>query len=280
MLVTLMTLALVGGAATAAEPTCEGEVALPGFRSDLKQAYDAYERADTEALAAAVLRFEAALPCAAAPLPSDVVARYHRLSGLSSFLQGQRDVSQQHFEAARALAPDFSFDESLLPKKHPVRVTYEAADPSHAPRTALPELPEGYSVWVDGQPGAARVQAWPQVFQHQGEQQPLSTSLLAAGAPMPELQAPTSGRSGAKLGLWVGAGAAAAVTGLAVGMSAARGGQYDATMLAATDTDGGLQELYERGVAQRNGAGRWAGVAVGGAAATAGLTGLALTVDW
>jgi hypothetical protein len=111
---------------------CDRPFALAELETVLLDAEEAAGR-NGELFAAAAGYGRQALPCLAAVVSTEQAARIHRMVGLHSLVQGQRDQALWAFGASHRLQPDFAFSDEVFSASHPITKLYaEAAN--------LPEL--------------------------------------------------------------------------------------------------------------------------------------------
>ena len=67
------------------------------------------------------------LACVSEPVPRNVAAAVHRMTGLRGFVDRDPDRSTKAFAAGRYLEPAYKFPATLVPEGHPVLRDYEAA---------------------------------------------------------------------------------------------------------------------------------------------------------
>ncbi len=113
---------------------------------------DAFIASSSEALAGA--------ECLSAPLLPSVVARLHRVRGLSDFVNGDEAGAKRAFAAARAIEVEWRYAEARLPRNHPVLQLYGAAATIAPASSPLPAPREG-RLELDGRVALARPEAWP-----------------------------------------------------------------------------------------------------------------------
>ena len=83
------------------------------------------------------------------------IARLHRVEGLAAFVDRDEERSQAAFSAARAIEPDYTFPDALVPEGTPAAQLYAAAVPMQD-RGTLILPPHDGRVEFDGQQDSAR----------------------------------------------------------------------------------------------------------------------------
>jgi hypothetical protein len=128
------------------------------------------------------------LPCMGDLVPPDLAARYHRIMALHLEALGDTTDAGLAVAASRRIEPDYKFDDAVFPADQPVRVAWEAADPT--PVTHKVPEPRSGSLAFDGHNGRERPTGVPslvQVFDDDGTA--ISTSWLGPRDPLPTYRA-------------------------------------------------------------------------------------------
>ncbi len=135
-----------------------------------------------ERLSAGAQRAEGALDCLGQPLPADLAARYHRLSGLALFMASPAEATPS-FTAARRSEPAGVLP--LLPPGHPAQRQL-AETSTEATTTPLPE-PESGRIQLDGARSLERPDDLPVIAQYFGDDGAVVWSaMLSPGEPVLE----------------------------------------------------------------------------------------------
>jgi hypothetical protein len=184
MLISLLALAIPAVAAPCGADVLEAAVT---------HGEQAFAARDKPAVLAASGEALALVGCQGEATPPLLVARLHGLQALVAFLEGEVTVASRAFAAARWADPNYDFPSSALPEGHPARSSFESALGAHGTLEAI-EAPPSLVVHVDGRPSLERPTARPLLLQAGAVAQPLALStLVASGAPLPELPAPQEG---------------------------------------------------------------------------------------
>ena len=157
------------------------------------------------------------LPCVSEALDDATVARHHRLMALHLMAMGDESGAFAAADAAKAADPEYVWPDDLLNAEHPLRIHYEAAEPSKKTRR-VPEPRQG-SIAFDGEHTRNRPAFQPtvaQIFDAQGLA--LSTTYLASREPLPPYRAIPRRRNT----LIVASGSALVIAGSLYGMAFAQ----------------------------------------------------------
>ncbi len=129
-----------------------------------EQARLAFAATRVEEFKLATHELGALVPCLMEPVSPATAAEVHRMLGLRAFVDREPARSRQAFAAARALEPDFTWPEDLIPWGHPLLGEYQLNQVEGADfETLLP--PEAGWVYVDGRPSEPRPSEWPAIIQ-------------------------------------------------------------------------------------------------------------------
>ena len=200
-----------------------GQCAAPSRAAELSDtlhdAEYAYGKLDVEKFNQSVEGVGILLPCLADGLGPELAADYHRLRGLQLFVRRDRDGAVLSFAAAKALEPDFSFSELIVPLGHTVREVY--AEEVEREVQAVPPVRRGYLTF-DGVQTMERPTSWPTVVQvHKRSGEVVSTTYVLPTAAMPPYEQPSGARLRVQIAMFSLAGATAiagtVVYGLAIG---------------------------------------------------------------
>ena len=164
-----------------------GSVAMVAERLAASEA--AFTELDVETFGLAADQAALLLPCVEDAVTPDLAAWSHRVFGLRLVLEGRQEEATLPFAAARALEPEYSFPETLIPAGHQVRSIYASFDLDTGTFETLPEPLVGHLTF-DGSQGIVRPMAWPtlvQVFDAAGT--PTATRYLFPGDAMPAYEA-------------------------------------------------------------------------------------------
>jgi hypothetical protein len=166
----------------------------------LHDAEYAFGKLDVDKFNTAVEGVGNLLPCLGDGLGPELAANYHRLRGLQLFVRRDREGAVLSFVAAKALKPDFSFPDVIVPEGHTVREVY--AEEVAAEVVVVPRARKGYLTF-DGRETLERPVSWPTLVQvHQRSGQVVSTTYVLPTAAMPPYDQPTSARLRAQIGLF------------------------------------------------------------------------------
>lgn len=167
-------------AAACPENTSSGALELAA-----EEAETAFHAMDVAAFDAADAKVEAMVPCLREPLPRPVVARLHRLTGLTAFVRRDLALAPLAFAAARSVEPDYLLPTSLVPPNHPIQALYTQEPLDSRVSAPVPPPLDGYAL-IDGRRATERADGWPALVQlvDSGGQVWLS-ALVLPGQPMP-----------------------------------------------------------------------------------------------
>jgi len=223
----------------------------PSKNADLVEALDAAELAfgefEVEDFKAAHALATSHLECLNEPISRTTAAEFHRVSGLSLFLDRNSPDAAKSFAAARAIEPDYSFPTDLIPPGNPMLETYTSVEPDSG-ATEMLARPKTGSIKLDGSGSLNRRVSLPAIFQlFDGRGAVVKSTLLAPGDALPEYERAGSaapekvGGGGAKVPLMIGAGASLAIAGGLYGSGmATRSGYQNATTVAEAESKRGL----------------------------------------
>lgn len=192
------------------------------------------------------------VPCLNEEVTTFTSARFHRVQGLSAFLEKQPDTARLWFAASRTVQPTYLLPSSLVPEGHPLHQLYTtAAAPVDAERIAAPAEGE---IRFDGQTSLDRPLQRPTLYQYinGGGQVEISQVLKPGSAitlPTPAVAtvetAPTTTRKlSLRTGLLAGSGAALVGAGVLYAAALNARTQYQATPVVAANR-GELEQLYQ-----------------------------------
>jgi hypothetical protein len=225
----------------AARAECPAPTANADLVGVLEEATTAFGKLEIEAFQAAAARAEDVVACLAEPVSRPTAASYHRVQGLSFFLQRNSPEAKLSFAAARSVEPAYAFPTDLVPEGNPVRADYEAVDPKAGPfDVALP--PKAGSLRLNGSQSMRRARPLPVIFQLlDGRGAVVETALVPGGAPLPPYDArgldkPRAAGDGPSLPLLIGGGVAlAAAGGLYAGALVTKGSIEQTDVIADLD---------------------------------------------
>jgi len=176
---------------TASAARCPSAVASAELEGQLESAEEAFGARDLDRFDLQATAFQASLPCLAEPVTPSLAARYHRVDSLRLYLDGTLDPEGevlQSVRAARALEPDHTLSDQLLPEGHELRQAYEQtpAEPDETRR--LPE-PRDLTLLFDGQATRERPTQRATLLQVvDGQGAILQTAVLRPDDPLPYYQ--------------------------------------------------------------------------------------------
>lgn len=127
--------------AAMAHAACPADVA--SLESALDGAQAAFSLMDRAAFATAVEEVVRDVDCLSAPVTPALAARVHRVVGLHEFVSGRDTAARDAFAGARAIDPNYTFPEAVVPVDHPVRRLYNDASFVVDDRTPLPRPADG-----------------------------------------------------------------------------------------------------------------------------------------
>lgn len=167
-----------------------GRAACPAdtdaFSASVDAASAAFAAMDVEGFSSRQARADADLACLEEPLTRSDVAAYHRMSGMSAFLQRDREGAVAAFRAALAVQPAFELPASIAPEGHPLRALYEQAAVATDADPVAVLVPRGATLLVDGQRSTTRPVDRPALLQLLGpDGAVLWSGRVDAGAVLP-----------------------------------------------------------------------------------------------
>ncbi|MCB9678989.1 MAG: hypothetical protein H6737_28065 [Alphaproteobacteria bacterium] len=241
----LLGLALVAPTVAAAE--CDTPSRNADLLGALEGASVAFGQLDIESFQMSHTEAKQHLECLTEPISRTTAAEFHRVTGLSLFLERNSPSAAKAFAAARAIEPDYTFPTDLIPEGNPVLETYTQVDPE-AGATELVPRPKVGSIKLDGSGSLNRRTALPSIFQlFDGRGAVMNTTLLMPGDALPEYEVPSNAapektaKGGPNIPLLAGAGASLVVAGgLYAGGAATRGAWANADTIAEAESKRGL----------------------------------------
>lgn len=241
----------------------------------------AYERLDLVGFRAAASDARRMLPCLSEAVMPPMAARYHRVRGMSAFVDRDRKEAREAFAAARALEPAWRFPTTMVPEGNPLLEDYGAMPLDGGRYEKVPPPAEG-RISFDGLPTRMRPQDWPtvvQIFDASGGVR--TTRWVRPGDALPRysesdgplveerLRSSRSVGPGARVPLLAGAGAGLVASGVLWALAADAHADY---------TDGDDFETMDRDRVRGN---RLGAAAIGVSAASAATVVVAFVgVDW
>ncbi|MEZ4316384.1 MAG: hypothetical protein R3F61_02720 [Myxococcota bacterium] len=240
-------------AAMAADPASSGACATPSQNTDVRSSIDAAASAfgdlDLATFQSTHAETRAKLACLNEPISRSTAAEFHRMEGLSLFMDRNKPEAVKSFAAARAIEPNYVFPSDLVPEGNPVIAAYTELDPDAGAKEMLPR-PKVGSVKVDGSGSLERNSTLPAIVQlFDGTGAVTQTVLLKAGEPVPSYDVPDSAApekppkakgGGPNVPLLIAGGASLAVAGgLYGGGAVTRGAWKNATSVADADRSRG-----------------------------------------
>ena len=220
-----------------------GECIIPAYSTDLLDAVDdaedTFRSLDIAAFLEATGRLEALLPCLADPVPRQVAAQVHRYLGIRAYGERNLQDAEVRLMAGRALEPEYTFPDALMPQGHPVREFYAALEVDESLYAFAPPPASGY-LQFDGQTSNQRPTDWATVVQRfDGTGKIVETVYLLPGQPLPTypvqvgaypavfpLPEPEPDPGGPPTSLLVATGVTALSTGILYGLAGHAHGQF------------------------------------------------------
>ena len=181
----LLLIPITAGLSQAYAGACADQSSIAELNRSMDKAEAAYGGLDLDGFMASSDLLRTDLPCLGEPMTRVVAERIHRIEGLRGYLDGDRRAASQSFAAARALDPEYSFPDTLVPPGYPEFELYNALDLTLGSTTKVDPMIDGY-VLLDGKVGNDRPTDWPtivQVINEDGEV--VVTKYVRPGEPMP-----------------------------------------------------------------------------------------------
>lgn len=165
--------------------TCADKTSIVELNRSMDKAEKAYGSLDLDGFMGSSDLLRTDLPCLGEPMTRVVAERIHRIEGLRGYLDGDRRAASQSFAAARALDPDYSFPDTLVPAGYPEFELYNALDLTLGSTSKVDPMIDGY-VLLDGKVGNDRPTDWPTIVQVINEDgDVVVTKYVRPGEPMP-----------------------------------------------------------------------------------------------
>jgi hypothetical protein len=269
---TLLPILFLAAGLTSAAPAAASDTSCPGLtlgsslRTAAEQAQAAFGATKVPEFQVAIAEIDALVPCLMEPVDPELAALVHRMRGLGAFIERDQDRARQAFASARALQPDYSWPEDLIPWGHPLLGLYQALPTDEAAFETVPPPASGW-VYMDGRPSEPRPLEWPTIMQVSDAEGAVQlSSYLWPGDPLPEysielapsqllaVPEPTPGdesalpatvaatsttvRTGPRAGLLAAAGGAAVASGVLYALAARSHDQYWDPATPYADLDG------------------------------------------
>lgn len=147
---------LVASAPAAAAPSCPAPRRAAELTETLDGALGAYADLDLDAFALRVDQVDIVLPCLGDVVEPRLAAHYHRIDALRLHTAGtEGDALDAALLAARAVAPEFAFDDATLPPNDAFRHRYDAVEVDRQ-RTRTAPAPREVTLVFDGVPTRER----------------------------------------------------------------------------------------------------------------------------
>jgi hypothetical protein len=123
------------------------------IRDATDRLWEAYARVNIKEFDEASVEINNGIHCVRTRLDSHAIVELHRTMAIIAFAAGQQSPSRKSWLAARTLDPSWDLPRDLYPENHPVRVLFEEAAPTAAPK--LENLQSDGVEWlVDGIPAS------------------------------------------------------------------------------------------------------------------------------
>ncbi len=168
-----------------AHAACTFDATPERLRAALEEAEQAYVSLDVSEFQRAMTEVDFMVPCLVQPVDPEVAVRLHRIRGLGQFIDGDAQGATTSLLAARRLAPDYVFPESVLPKGFELRDLYEGLTPDPDAVVRMPR-PSGGTLVVDGHHTRERPTESASLVQVFVEGEAHLSSYLPPEAPLPE----------------------------------------------------------------------------------------------
>lgn len=181
----LLLIPISAGLSQAYAGACADKATIAELNRSMDKAETAYGSLDLDGFMGSSDLLRTDLPCLGEPMTRVVAERIHRIEGLRGYLDGDRRAASQSFAAARALNPDYSFPDTLVPAGYPEFELYNALDLTLGSTSKVDPMIDGY-VLLDGKVGNDRPTDWPTIVQVINEDgDVVVTKYVRPGEPMP-----------------------------------------------------------------------------------------------
>ncbi len=174
---------------------CPVPVSVSEFDERIVEAEAAYGDVDVEGFFVAVERLDQALPCLSERLRPESVSQAQRVWGIKAWSDGDEEKAGLAFAAARAVDPDLTLWERVIPVGHPLHALFERSLPADGPPP--PPLPHqsNLAMFVDGRRATLAPADRPYVFQAIDQQNAVVVTAVVHPGEMPPIRdvAPEAG---------------------------------------------------------------------------------------
>ncbi len=182
----LLLVALAGPSLALAED-CPAPVSPNQITSTMQDAMLSFATMDEEEFGAASSKAKAQLPCVNAVFESPRAAAYHRLIGMSGFMQGDREAAAIAFAGALRVEPDFELSGKIAPEGGRLWRVWDAAKQAPASEMIGIDAPSGMTVFVDGNKASKRPSGVPHIVQFVDGSDVVWSGWIAAGGSLPDI---------------------------------------------------------------------------------------------